>query len=213
MKKILGLACVMLLTVSGAVKATEDVPHTDNTEITTPELLTQKLGGDIVYGKDDAPVVIVEYASLSCSHCKSFHDDVFKKIKTNYVETGKVKFVYRHFPLNLPALQAALLVECVADEKKQGDLVSSLFITQSQWAYKDDFSTKLGNIGRIAGIDQAAFNDCISDTEKEEELLADQLKAQQGLAVRSTPTIFINGKPHVGAKTYDEIRKIVDGML
>ncbi len=211
--KFFAVALMAVLVMFGfnaqAIEGVDD----NSTEMTTPELLTQELDNDVVYGNKDAAITIVEYASLSCSHCANFYETTFKQIKKDYIDTGKVKLVYRHFPLNLPALQGGLVVNCFKDEDARKKLIGTLFESQGNWAYTNDFSLKLKNIARIAGMSNEDFDNCISDTEGEEKLLDGQLKAQQGLLVKSTPTIFVNGQPYIGARTYEGFSKYLDNLM
>lgn len=217
MKKIIA-TFVLFLTLQVPAYAADqgheghDHPANDG-KITTPELLTEVLEGDVVYGQPDAPVTIVEYASLSCSHCATFYTDVFNDLRNNYIAKGKVKLVYRHYPLNKPALQATLLVECAADNAIKQELLGKLFTTQKQWAFARDFTSELRSIADISGIKAESFNACIADTKKQDALLALQIKAQKGLSVSSTPTLFINGERFDNARSYSKLSKHIDGLL
>jgi len=184
----------------------------NNGKITTPELLTQKLEGDIIYGEQDAPVAIVEYASLSCGHCARFYNEILGKLKENYISNGKVKLTYRHYPLNPPALQAAMLVECATDNKKKQELIGALFMTQNDWAFTNNFNSKLRNIAKESAIKAERFDACIDDNKKQEALLGLQLKAQKELSVQSTPTIFVNGELYK-FRGYEYLSKHIDGLL
>lgn len=146
---------------------------------------------DIVIGKDDAPITIIEYSSLSCPHCAHFHETILPGLKKNYIDTGKAKLVWRHFPLNEPALRASQLVECAGgDERiKFGEV---LYKTQKNWAYSDNFKTDLQTIAKQGGIDSAAFDSCLADKEGEAYVLEQRQKAAMA-GVDSTPSFFING--------------------
>lgn len=182
-------------------------------KITTPELLTQELEGDVVYGDQSAPITIVEYASLSCGHCAKFYTETFGKLKDNYISKGKAKLIYRHYPLNAPALQATMLVECFADNTTKQEFLGKLFTTQSKWAFNKNFTAKLGKIAQESGIKSESIFACIADTKKQDVLLGLQLKAQQGLVVQSTPTLFINGEKYSGPRSYDKMSEHIDSLL
>lgn len=181
-------------------------PPTSGATIANPSLLTEKRPFDIVYGKADAPVTIVEYASLTCGHCKYFHEEVFAPLKSRFIDTGKVRFIYRHYPLNKPALQAALLLSCIAPEADQRQLLKTLFITQDQWGHSSAHNNQPDALKQqfvmLSDNDYAA---CLADKTKEDALLSEQMRAQKELGINSTPTIFINGKLYNGPKRIDKI--------
>ncbi len=180
------------------------------------KLLTEAQDLDIVYGDEDAPVTIIEYASLSCSHCANFHKTVMPSLKKKYFDTGKAKLIYRHYPLNPPALRAAQIVECVDTLEKKHKFVDALFKSQSEWAYKNsekDFLDKIKLLADIGGISSERFDACTSDKDLEDKVLAGQLKAGQELQVSSTPSVFINSEKFVGAKTVEAMSAAIDLAL
>jgi protein-disulfide isomerase len=147
---------------------------------------------DIVVGAPTAPVTIIEYASLSCPHCAQFYQDIFPKVKRDLIDTGKARFVYRHFALNEPALRAAQVVEC-ADKGKREALVKTLFETQKDWAFEAKFIAALKPIAALGGIDAAQFDSCIADKNLENKILATRMQAANVALVNSTPSFFVNG--------------------
>ncbi len=163
--------------------------------------------GDVALGAEDAPVTMIEYASLSCGHCATFHNDVYPVLKERFVDTGKLRFVFRHFPLNEPALRGSLLVNCVAAEKQESFL-RTLFKAQDKWAFDRGFLQNLKNIARVGGMKEADFDACMVDADQEKALLEGRLKASQVLGVSSTPTFFINGEMFKGHKPEQFISKI-----
>lgn len=207
MKKILSVLSMSFLFVFGYNNAIAEEKS---------KLLTEAQPLDIVYGKDDALVTMIEYASLSCSHCANFHKNVFPKLEEKLIKTGKLKLIYRHYPLNPPALRAAQLVECVTSLEKKQKFIKALFRSQSDWAYKSsekDFMDKIKVIAEIGGLDVSNFNKCTDDKDLEDKILAGQLKAGQELSVKSTPTIFINGKVFLKAKDADTVVAAVEEAL
>lgn len=202
------------LVISIALAAPSYAQQEENSEIDTA-VLGEKLKFDLVFGKDGASVTMVEYASLSCSHCKDFHQDIFLKIKEKYIDSGKVKFIFRHYPLNAPAFYASMLVECVADDRKPLFL-DALFNSQSSWAYvksPEELKEKLRTVAKIGGINSEKYDECISNKEREEVILKDQLTARNTLKVSSTPTLFINNEMFVGEKSLENITKSLDELL
>ncbi|MCB2081704.1 MAG: DsbA family protein, partial [Rickettsiales bacterium] len=165
------------------------------------------------YGSDDAKVTVVEYASLSCSHCAAFYTKEFPKIKEKYVDTGKVALIFRHFPLNLAALRASMLVACQPDDAEHQRFIGVLFKTQEDWAYTDAFVKKLETIASLGGVDKKKFESCIADREIEDALLLSRLNAGRHLEVSSTPSFFIDGEKYKGLPLADDLSKAIDARL
>ena len=160
---------------------------------------------DHVLGKADAPITIVEYASLTCPHCGAFHRDVLPQVKKEWIDTGKAKLVYRNFPLNAQALTAAKVAECMQGERYFG-LLDVLFQQMDRWAAQDPVPG-LTRLGKLGGLGDEQIKACLSDAAAEKRILQKQLIGQQQLGVGSTPTFFINGRKIVGAETYDMFRQ------
>lgn len=154
---------------------------------------------DHVMGKADAAVTIVEYASMTCSHCASFHNDVLPAIKTKYIDTGKVRFVYRDFPLDRVAAQAAQLAECVDRERYFG-VIATIFQTQAQWAAGKEPLADLLKLLRLAGMGDAQAKACLDDQKGLDTVLAER-QGGMALGVESTPTLFLNGTRFAGPRT------------
>lgn len=192
----------------------------EKAEVETTEgrmLLNQKLPNDIVFGDENAKITLTEYASLSCSHCRDFYMTVFGKLKENYIDTGKVRFIYRHYPLNINALRGAQLLQCgVTDAEKQKVFLGAMFQSQPEWAYKEDekdIIAKLKSIAKIGGIDDSKFEACAKDKKLEDELLRQQLLTQKALGVSATPTLYIGTKKYFDKKDYETVAKAVDNAL
>lgn len=147
---------------------------------------------DIVIGTSSAPVTIVEYSSLSCPHCAQFHSDILPAVKTKLLDAGRAKLVFRHFPLNEPALRGAQLVQC-APEAKRENLLKTLFDAQKEWAFTATFKDKLKGYAAQAGMDAAAFDSCLADKEGENEILSVRQEAATKVGVTGTPSFYVNG--------------------
>jgi protein-disulfide isomerase len=145
---------------------------------------------DIVIGKAEAPITILDYSSLSCPHCAHFHLEILPGVKQKLIDTGKAKFVYRHFPLNEPALRAAQLVECSGPMKRESFL-KVLFETQKTWAYSEAFKDNLKIIANQGGIDNAAFASCLADKALEDSILQTRQQAEAKLHVDGTPSFYV----------------------
>ncbi|MGB0570559.1 MAG: DsbA family protein [Alphaproteobacteria bacterium] len=162
-------------------------------------------------GSSDAPVTLIEYFSLTCPFCARFHNDVYGDLKKKYVDTGKVRFVYKEFPHDGVDLRAGMMARC-ADPRRYAGLVQVLFKNQPNWARSNDPMAELAKIGRLAGIDDATFESCTSSEELSNGLLAERQKASaQG--VRSTPTFAIDGQLYPGSLSIEEFSEIIDPLL
>ncbi len=162
-------------------------------------------------GDPAAPVTMIEYASLTCPHCASFHNDTYKAFKERYIDTGKVRMIYRDFPLDGIALRAAMMARCTIDQRYFG-LIQVLYKSQEKWSRARDPLAELALVGRLAGMDQATFDACLAS----EELLDGVLKIrQQGAAdgVESTPTFVIAGEVYPGSRSLDELTAIIEPLL
>ena len=151
-----------------------------------------KQKGDIVFGKASAPVTIIDYSSLSCPHCAHFHNNVLPQLQKEFVDTGKAKIIYRHFPLNAPALRAAQLVNCAPDSQKE-KFLKTLFDMQPQWAFNEGFLTQLRQIASVGGMDSAEFDSCIADKDGENDIVEVRRRGAEEAQVNSTPSFFIDG--------------------
>jgi protein-disulfide isomerase len=167
--------------------------------------------GDKILGKADAPVTIVEYFSLGCIHCKNFHDEILPKLKADYIDTGKVRLVYRDFPLEGLSLAAAAVTRCVNDLAYFA-MVDTYFAQQQAW-YVENGLEQIKAIAKGAGIDEAAFNACINDPARKDAIIASRQEAETKLKVDSTPTFFINDRVLKGVSEYDAFKATIDGAL
>lgn len=166
---------------------------------------------DFYMGKDMAPVLMIEYASLSCPHCKDFHEKVVDPLIPTYIESGKVKYVFRDYPLNAPALEAAKIAHC-SGKDRFFSFVKVLFQSQPNWVISDK-DDELKKIAALGGIDEAAFNTCINDKALENQILKTQKDAADILGVSSTPTIFINGHKYDGKHSFEDVAAFIDQQL
>lgn len=167
--------------------------------------------GDKVLGNADAPVTIVEYFSLGCIHCKNFHETILPKLKTDYIDTGKVRLVFRDFPLDGISFGAALMTRCVNDLAYFA-MVDTLFKQQETW-HVDNGIGQVANIVKGAGMDQAAVDACLNNQANKDKIVALQKEATDTLKVNSTPTFFINDRVLSGVSEYEAFKATVDGAL
>lgn len=174
--------------------------------------LLQNTGGDYYMGNEYAPVLMIEYASLSCPHCAHFHETVLEDLIVSHVNTGKLRYIFRDFPLNAQALDASKLALC-ADKKNYFNFIKVLFKSQQNWAYNQDYRNTLKNIGSLGGIAEERFNQCMNDKSLEDKILKAQQQAAEILQVQSTPTIFINGIEYKGDRDYASVAAYIDNLL
>jgi protein-disulfide isomerase len=169
---------------------------------------------DMALGPANASVTIIEFASMTCPHCAAFNKDVFPKIKSEYIDTGKIRYVFREFPLDIKAAAGSMLARCIAkdDSAKYFAVVDMLFRQQDDWVMKNTTET-LTRIGKQAGLSQQAVEDCLKDQALLDKIAADQKYANEVLKVNSTPTFFINGEMIRGETSFEEFDKKIKSML
>jgi len=166
---------------------------------------------DIPLGAENAPVTIIEYASMTCPHCAAFMVGTFPKLKEKYIDTGKVRFIMREYPLDRLAAAAAMLARCAGPDKYH-PLVETLFVQQQKWAVREPIPPLLA-IAKQAGFTQQSFDACINDTALLNKLQQMRDRGTSKFKVDSTPTFFINGEKHGGAMSIDEFDKILQPLI
>lgn len=162
-------------------------------------------------GKADAPVTIVEYASLGCPVCAAFHKSVFPQIKKAYIDTGKVRVVYREFPIGNSSTAAAQAVRCVGDEhyfRMNGKFMAN----RGQWNARDPDPNLLYKIVQETGIQRAAFDSCMANQNTKDGIIWVKQRGRE-LGVKGTPTFYVNGQPVRGVLSYEEMRKVIEQHL
>ena len=167
---------------------------------------------DLVYGVADAKVTIIEYASTTCSHCARFHNDVLPELKAKYIDTGKVRFIFRNFVLNPLDMAASMLSYCGPVERR-GAFLDYLFKQQEKWAFTSTPLDSLMQAARQAGFTQESFSACLQRQDLYGALNSTKDKAADGFKVNSTPTLIINGQVHRGALTMPELDKILQPLV
>jgi protein-disulfide isomerase len=154
----------------------------------------------------------LEYASLSCSHCAHFHEDVLPDLQKKYIDQGKLKVVFRHFPLNAPALRASQMVACMP-KSQQHALLSDLFKQQNDWAFSENFLSEIKLIAGKHQVDSAAFDSCMKDTAIENKIIQSRQKADALGMVSGTPTFYINGVKYEEVQRVSGFSKAIDAAL
>jgi protein-disulfide isomerase len=169
---------------------------------------------DMALGPATAPVTITEFASMTCPHCAAFTEKVFPKIKSEYIDTNKIRFIFREFPLDIKAAAGSMLARCIAkdDAGKYFAVIDMLFRQQNEWVFKNTTET-LTRIGKQAGLSQQQVEDCLKDQALLDKIAADQKYANEVLKVNSTPTFFINGEMIKGDQSFEEFDKRIKSLL
>lgn len=167
---------------------------------------------DMVLGNKDAPVTIVEYASMTCPHCKNFHEGALKEIKEKYIETGKAKLIFREFPLDNRAVAASMLARC-APADKYFPMLDILFAQQREWSTSKDPRPILFNISKNAGFSKESFEACISDAKIFKGVKDMRARGGDKFEVNSTPTLFIGGVKFSGELSFKGVSAAIDALL
>ncbi len=201
MKNLLILSLIFGLIFCTNIKAT------DNSLININE-------NDFFIGDPEAPITIIEYASMSCSHCADFHNNTLEDLKTEFIDTGNVRFVFRDFPFNYPALAGSMMMRCVPTEARY-EYMNALYKLQKNWVIRDNAKTRaeLYKIMQSGGMQQEEFDNCLSDVDLENDLLEGVMKAQSEFNIRSTPSFIVNGVLYSGNKNIKEFRQIIEKIL
>ncbi len=170
---------------------------------------------DITEGDKNAKIKIYSYHSLTCPHCADFHNKIYPLLKKNYIDTGIAKIYFKHFPLDLAALNAAKIVQCVSKEKKISFL-DHLYKTQESWIRGkkiDDINQNLKKSVKQFGLDEDDFDKCLAFEDVENYILNSRIEAAQKFKIKSTPTLVINDKIFEGALEYKNIKKILEKLI
>jgi len=155
-------------------------------------------------GDENAPITIIEYASLTCGHCAKFHAETLPGLKRDFIETGKVRLIMRDFPLDIFALKAAMLSRCSGNERYFA-FVNVLFKGQKNWAHSSDPVKSLERISRLGGLSADDIRLCLANTGLEEAILDMRLKGEQKYKVEETPTLIINGEKYNGDYSFEAL--------
>ena len=167
---------------------------------------------DVVQGAPDAPVTIVEYGSTTCTHCAAFHDNVFPTLKTKYIDPGKVKFIFREFPLDPLATGSFMLARCAGPDKRNA-IIDQLFTQQKNWAFVDKPIEALLDLVKQSGMSQVDFETCLKNQELMDQVSQTRDRAAEKFNVDTTPTFFVNGRKMTGDLPIAEFDKVLEPLL
>jgi protein-disulfide isomerase len=162
---------------------------------------------DIAIGSPKAPVTITEYASMSCPHCAAFGENVFPMLRSKYIDTGKVRFVFREFPLDIKAAAASMLARCIAKDDAEKYLGTVEILFKRQDRLLDQTKDTLILLGKLNGMSEQEVEACVKDQALLDKIAADQRYALDALKVDSTPTFFVNGERLKGAMSFEELEE------
>lgn len=205
---------VIALAAGTAMLAALGAPAFAEGEAETEAAAETPVVPDMVLGNPDAKVTLTEYASYTCPHCATFHQQVFNQLKADYIDTGKVKFVYREVYFDRYGLWAAIMARCGGEMRYFG-ISGILFEKQQDWAASDDASVVVENlktIGRTAGLSNDQLEVCFKDQAMAEAMVAKFQKDMEADGVDSTPTLIINGTKHSNM-SYADLKALLDAEL
>jgi protein-disulfide isomerase len=197
----------------GAVLVAVSIGATANAQtINMANLLKPGPLGDKIMGNEKAPVTVVEYASLTCSHCANFHETVYPTLKSKYIDTGKVRFIFREFPRDPVDIGAFMLARCAPNDR-YFPMVDVLFDQQKNWAFSRESAKNLLTIAKQAGFTEESFDKCLSDSKLGEAVRDVGKRGYEEFKVDSTPTLFINGQVFKGEMTPDALDKALAPLV
>lgn len=178
----------------------------------TAELLKPGELPDMTLGKADAPVTVIEYASMTCGHCAHFHEAVFPHLKSTYIDTGKVRFIYREFPLDPLAAAVSMLARCSPTDR-YFDMTGLFYSKQQDWVRSDNPVEALFNLSKQSGFTRDTFKACLTDQKLLDSITAGRTRGSEVFKIDGTPTFFINGKKVVGIASTAEMDEALAPFL
>ena len=202
----LGLVGASVLPPFDSLALADTIP---DAELMKPDALP-----DMVMGEAKAPVTVIEYASMTCPHCAHFQEATFPELKKRYIDTGKIRYIFREFPLDSLAAAAFMLARCSGenDSSKYFAMVDTMFRQQRTWAVEKPLPPLLA-IAKQAGFTQDTFNACLANQKVLDGIESIRQRAVATFKVQSTPTFFINGTAYPGALSIDEMSKLIDAQI
>ncbi|WP_417999873.1 DsbA family protein [Hyphomicrobium sulfonivorans] len=182
-------------------------------EVPVAELMKPVGLPDLAIGPDDAKVTVVEYASMTCGHCATFTNNVWPDFKKKYIDSGKVRYVFREFPLDNLAAAASMLARCAGNDKAL-PMIEVLFEKQNEWAFGEGNPVpRLFEIAKQAGFTQESFDKCLTDQKLLDDITAGRTRASEVFGVSATPTFYVNGKKLEGGNTMDKFDAAIEPLL
>ena len=175
-------------------------------------LATEVAMQEAAYGEEDAPLQILEFASLGCSHCAAFHEETFPKLKSDYIDKGMVRLIFNDFPVSTPALAATMIARCEGPERYLG-MVEVFFKGQKSWVGVEDVLGGLKRVARFGGVSAADVDKCLENQSLLKAIQEKARAAEEMYKVKSTPSFVINGSTYAGNLSYEKLKKLIDDEL
>jgi len=167
-------------------------------------------------GDENANITIKVFSSLTCPHCAKFHENIFEKLKKEYIEKKTVRFEHHSFPLDLAALNAEIIIRCTIDNDKSFQLLGEIYKKQNQWAVGSDINVineSIKKIGLNFGLNNNKMDICLKNENTQDQILNERIEAQKKYKIQSTPTIYINKKQYEGKHEYESFKKALEKLL
>ena len=202
-----------VLAVAGLVMAWVAISFTSDSTADAQSLPpVAEMTAERSLGNPNAKVTVIEYASLTCPHCAAFHRGPWPEIKKEYVDTGKIKFIFRDFPLDRIALAASMIARCAPEERYFG-VINLMFETQDSWRNAANPQAALETIGRLAGIPSETLQVCVQNRAVFDAVIKQRNDGDRKFKIESTPTILVNGQKINGSLDIGRFRELVDQAL
>lgn len=166
---------------------------------------------DRILGDPDAPITIIEYASMTCPHCAHFADEVLPALKKKWIDTGKARLVMRDFPLDGEAVHASMIARCAPPDRFYA-FVDTFFADQDKWVTASDYQAALTRLAALGGMSKAEVDKCLANNALEDQILNSRLVASKQLDVNATPTFFVNGIKYTGDPTVEGFDKLLSNL-
>ncbi|MBD1172448.1 DsbA family protein [Pelagibacterales bacterium SAG-MED05] len=167
-------------------------------------------------GNSSAEITVKVFSSLTCPHCADFHKNIFESLKKEYIDKDLVRFEHHSFPLDLAALNAEIIIRCIADVNKKFQLLGEIYKKQNQWAVGSDINLineSIKKIGLNFGLSNIKMDNCLKNESVQDQILNERIEAQKKYKIQSTPTIYINEKKYKGEHKYKTFKKTIEKLL
>jgi protein-disulfide isomerase len=203
---VAGLAWWQFSSVPETTAPQQTTDRADGAQVDLAKLLEPGPLEEMVLGEADAPVTVVEYASMTCSHCASFHNNIYPAFREKYIDTGKVRFIFREFPLDPLATGAFMLARCTGKEN-YFPFIEALFHNQESWTRTNEPVKALFALSRQVGFTEESFDTCLANQQLLNQINAVRDRAETEFDVQSTPTFFINGRIARGVQSLEDFER------
>lgn len=182
------------------------------TNISSAQAAGEVTENDRILGDENAPITIIEYASLTCPHCADFHTGTLPDVKKNWIDTGKARLVYRHMPLDGVALRGAAVAECLEGDR-YFSFLDLLFQQQQTWAFGGAAKEGLQKMALLAGMNNERFEECFNDEATLRRIVTQAQEGKTSFGISSTPSFVINGEVFAGGRDYDAMNDLLEDAL